>query len=320
MIEIGRRLQAGPTKAVGSRGMLYLTEADVRQLLPMPECIRIMRETFEALRDGSAQNQPRRRLILKTGSVLHSMAGAWGNYYGTKFYAANPKYGAHFLFALYDAQTAAPLALMEANSLGQIRTGAASGYATDLMANPKAEVVGIIGSGFQARSQLKAVRVVRNVREVRVWSRKTENARSFADQMNAVAVESAQAAVHDADIVTTATNAKEPVLEADWIRPGTHINAMGSNMATRRELPADLVCRADVIAVDSLEQAKMEAGDLILANCWDHVVELQAVRPDYEPGRITVFKSIGLGVEDVAAGAYVYEQARRKNLGRNLYS
>ena len=300
--------------------MLYLTEADVRELLPMRECVRLMRETFEALRDGSAQNQPRRRLILKTGSVLHSMAGAWGNYYGTKFYAANPKHGGHFLFALYDAQTAAPLALMEANALGQIRTGAASGYATDLMANPKAEVIGMIGSGFQARSQLEAMRVVRDIREVRVWSRNADKTRSFADDMNAVAVESAQAAIQDADIVVTATNAKEPVLESGWIRAGTHINAMGSNIATRRELPADLMCRADVVAVDSLEQARIEAGDLILANCWDRAVELTTVQPGYEPGRITVFKSIGLGVEDVAAGGYVYEQAQRKNLGRNLYS
>jgi ornithine cyclodeaminase/alanine dehydrogenase-like protein (mu-crystallin family) len=164
------------------------------------------------------------------------------------------------------------------------------------------------------------MRVVRDIRELRVWSRNADKARSFADEMNAIAADSAQAAVQDADIVITATNAKEPVLEADWIRPGTHINAMGSNVATRRELPADIVCRADVIAVDSLEQARMEAGDLILANCWDRAVELQTVRPGYEPGRITVFKSIGLGVEDVAAGAYVYEQARRKNLGRNLYS
>jgi ornithine cyclodeaminase/alanine dehydrogenase-like protein (mu-crystallin family) len=300
--------------------MIYLTEADVRELLPMEKCIGLMRETFAALREGTAQNQPRRRLILKTGSVLHSLAGASGDYFGTKFYSTNPRHGAHFLFALYDAETATPLALMEANYLGQIRTGAASGYATDLMANPAAATAGVIGSGFQARSQVDAIRAVRPIREVRVWSRNAEKARQFAQEMNATAVDSAEAAVRDADIVVTATNAKEPVIEAEWVRPGMHLNAMGSNIANRRELPTDVVRRAGVIAVDSLEQAKIEAGDLIIPDCWANVVELKDVRPGYEPGRITIFKSIGIGVEDVAAGGFVYEEARRRKIGRPLYS
>src|SRR5258707_14689657 len=126
--------------------MLYLTESEVTQLLPMNECIRLMRSTFEALREGAAQNQARRRLVLPTGSVLHSLAGAYGDYFGTKFYSSNPRHGAHFFFMLYDAKTAVPLALMEANHLGQIRTGAASGFATDLMAKPDARSLGIIGS------------------------------------------------------------------------------------------------------------------------------------------------------------------------------
>src|ERR1700674_1672023 len=128
--------------------MLHLTESDVRDLLPMTEAIRMLPLAFEDLATVRAQNQPRRRLILSTGAVLHSMAGAFGNYFGTKFYSTNPRFGAHFLFALYDARTATPLALMEANHLGQIRTGAASAYATDLMANPGASVLGVIGSGF----------------------------------------------------------------------------------------------------------------------------------------------------------------------------
>src|ERR1700719_4492257 len=126
------------------KSMLYLTEAEVRKLLPMPDAIRMMRLAFESLAKGEAQNQPRRRLILPTGSVLHILAGAYGEYFGTKFYSTNPQYGAHFFFVLYDAKTAKPLAMMEANFLGQIRTGAVSGYATDLMANPNARVLGII--------------------------------------------------------------------------------------------------------------------------------------------------------------------------------
>jgi alanine dehydrogenase len=300
--------------------MLYLTESDVQRLLPMNECIRLMRSTFEALRDGSAQNQARRRLVLKTGSVLHSLAGASGDYFGTKFYSTNPMHGAHFLFALYDAATAKPLALMEANHLGQIRTGAASGYATDLMANPRAEVLGVIGSGFQARTQVEAIRAVRQIRGVRVWSRNPQKVRKFAEDVGATASDSAEAAVRGADIVVTATNAKDPLLEAGWIARGTHVNAMGSNIASRRELPADLVRGADLVAVDSVEQAKIEAGDLLLADSWANVVELKDVRPGYDPERITIFKSIGLGVEDVAAGSFVYEQARQQGMGRPLYS
>ncbi len=144
--------------------MLYLTEDNVRRFLPMREAIRLMRETFEALARGSALNQARRRLALPTGSVLHSMAGAFGNYFGTKIYSTHARHGAHFFFLLFDAATGQPLALMEANHLGQIRTGAASGYATDLMAPPEAATLAIIGSGFQARTQLEATLAVRPIR------------------------------------------------------------------------------------------------------------------------------------------------------------
>ena len=290
--------------------MFYFTEQDVRDLLPMKEAVRMMRRTFEALEAGKAQNQPRRRLILPvTGSVLHSMAGAFGNYFGTKFYSTNPKFGAHFLFALYDARTATPLALIEANHLGQIRTGAASGYATDLMANPDAEVLGIIGSGFQARTQIEAIRAFRPIKSVRVWSRNTDNRRRLAVECSATATDTAEEAVRGAHIVVTATNSQDPVLDDAWIATGTHINAIGSNIANRRELPAELMRRADVVAVDSLEQARIEAGDLILADSWANVVELHTVQKKYDPKRITIFKSVGLGVEDVAAGAFVYERA-----------
>jgi ornithine cyclodeaminase/alanine dehydrogenase-like protein (mu-crystallin family) len=289
--------------------MLFLTEADVQELLPMNEAIGMMRRAFEALASGHAQNQSRRRLILDSGSTLHSMAGSFFNYFGTKFYSTNPRHGAHFSFMLYDATTAQPLAFMEANHLGQIRTGAASGYATDLLANPEADTVGVIGSGFQARTQVEAIRRVRPIKTVRVWSRDPEKRRRFAEECSATAVDSAQDAVRGAQIVVTATNSKDPVLESDWIAPGVMVNGMGSNAATRRELPGDLVRHAGLIAVDSLEQAKIEGGDLILADGWDRVVELQNVRRQWDPNRITIFKSLGVGVEDVAAGAFVYEGA-----------
>jgi ornithine cyclodeaminase/alanine dehydrogenase-like protein (mu-crystallin family) len=293
--------------------VLFVTEAQVRELLPMREAVRLMRETFAELRAGRALNQPRRRLTLPTGSVLHSMAGAWGKYFGTKIYSTHPKYGAHFFFLLFDAETAQPLAQMEANYLGQIRTGAASGFATDILAAPGAATLAVIGSGFQAQTQVDAIREVRQLREIRVWSRIEAKRASFAYATGARAAASAEEAVRGADIVVTATSSKDPVLEAGSVSTGAHVNAMGSNRAERRELPTDLIARADLIAVDSIEQSKIESGDLLLANVdWSdaRIVELAQIekRPAGEP--ITIFKSNGLGVEDVAAGAYVYEQLK----------
>jgi len=289
--------------------MLYLTEADVQELLPMREAITMMRRAFEAMASGHAHNQPRRRLILETGSTLHSMAGSFLNYFGTKFYSTNPRYGAHFSFMLYDATTAQPLAYMEANHLGQIRTGAATGYVTDLLANPDADTLGIIGSGFQAKTQLEAIRAVRPIKTVRVWSRSEDRCRRFATEHSCTAVDSAEAAVRGAQIVVTATNSPDPVIDDEWIEHGMMVNAMGSNSGTRRVLPATLIHRAGLVAVDSLEQAKMEAGDLILSDGWANVVEVQNIQRDWNPHRITIFKSLGVGVEDVAAGAFIYERA-----------
>ncbi|MGD0363730.1 MAG: ornithine cyclodeaminase family protein [Bryobacteraceae bacterium] len=311
--------------------MLYLTEKDVRDLLPMRECIGLMQMAFERLASGEALNQPRRRLILPTGSVLHYMAGSDGQYYGAKVYATHARYGANFLFLLYRAADAEPLAIMEANQLGQVRTGAASGLATKWMAREEAASLAIVGSGFQARAQLEAMLAVRPIAEARVWSRDAGNRAAFAAETNgrwgaAVrAVETAEEAVRGAEIVVTATYAKEPVLSAEWIGPGTHINAMGSNQANRREIPAELVRRADSIAVDSIEQARMESGDLLMAldeRDWSspRMVELKDVATGRVHARttaqqITLFKSNGLAVEDAMAAGYVYERARAAGIG-----
>lgn len=302
--------------------MLYLTEAQVRQALPMAECIGLMRSVFDRLAAGEAINQPRRRLILPTRSVLHYMAGSDGRYFGAKIYASNPKHGANFLFLLYRAEDAAPLAIIEANALGQIRTGAASGMATSLLARPDSRTLAIIGSGFQARTQLEAMLAAAPIEHVRVWSRSPEKSAAFAREASAQfgkpveAVPSAEEAVRGADILVTATNSADPVVDSDWVSPGTHINAMGSNQARRRELPAGLVARTGLIVVDNVEQSRMESGDLILAfqeEDWQRVVELQDVvtgkhcRQDAE--EITLFKSIGLAVEDVIAAGWVYERS-----------
>lgn len=144
---------------------------------------------------------------------------------------------------------------------------------------------------------------------MRVWSRDEAKRKKFAAENDAQAVTTAEEAVRGAQIVITATNSQDPVLEDAWIAPGTLINAMGANVATRRELPGELVRRAALIVVDSLEQAKIEAGDLIIPDAWANVIELQNVKPHFDPGQITIFKSLGICVEDVAAGALVYERA-----------
>src|SRR5580693_3314877 len=154
--------------------MLYLTEQDVLRFLDMPKAISLMRDAFAELAAGRVVNHPRRRVILPTGSVLHYMAAGDQKYFGAKVYSSNPKTGAHFLFLLYRSEDATPLALIEANHLGQIRTGAASGYATDILARPDAHVLGVLGSGFQAETQVAAISVVRRLTEIRVWSRQEE--------------------------------------------------------------------------------------------------------------------------------------------------
>ncbi|HEX5230140.1 MAG TPA: ornithine cyclodeaminase family protein [Bryobacteraceae bacterium] len=292
--------------------MLYLTEKDVRELLPMRDAIKLMAEAFDALKHGRAINEPRRRMLLNTGSGLHSMAAAYGDFFGTKIYSTHPKFGAYFHFILYNAQTAEPLAWMEANHLGQIRTGAATGYAADLLADPNAQTLGVIGSGFQARTQVEAIRAVRSIQKVRVWSRDDAKRRKFAEEVGAVIAGSAEEAVRGAQIVVTATSSPDPVVENDWIAPGTFVAAMGANRPTTRELPGDLVHRAGLVVTDSIEQAKIESGDLILADCWKNVHELHSVERHFDPTRVTIFKSLGICVEDVAAGAFVYERALTK--------
>jgi alanine dehydrogenase len=299
--------------------MLYFTEEDVRRLLPMDAAVRQVRACFEQLASSEGKNQSRRRLILPTGAVLHSLAGAFNGYFGTKVYSTS-RQGAWFLLLLYRAEDGRPVAIFEANYLGQIRTGAASGVATDLLAPSDASTVGIIGSGFQARAQLEAVCRVRPIQIARVWSRSPEKRSAFAAECSAAfgipvqAAASAEEAVCGASIVITATNAKEPVLRPEWIASQAHINAIGSNSATRRELPAELIYRADLIAVDSREQAQLESGDLLLAldaKGWQdpkivELVELFKGTGTAAPRRgITIFKSNGLGIEDVAVAAYV---------------
>jgi ornithine cyclodeaminase/alanine dehydrogenase-like protein (mu-crystallin family) len=244
------------------------------------------------------------------------MAGSDGPYFGIKVYSTKPGHPPHFRVLLYRSEDAELLAIIEANHLGQIRTGAASGLATSLLARPDSRTLAVIGSGFQARTQVEAVRTAMpSVDRVLVWSRTADKREAFANEVGADVASSAESAVRAADIVVTATWSAEPVLEDAWVRPGTHLNAVGSNQATRRELPTALVHRADCIAADSVEQSRIEAGDLLLAGVdWNRVAELKDVVSGRSgrsrPEDVTIFKSNGLAVEDVIAAGWVYERVR----------
>ena len=299
--------------------MRYFTEDDVRRLLTMPTAINVLRRAFSDLAVGKAQHQLRRRLHVESGAVLHSLTGAWGKYFGTKVYSTHTKHGAWFTVLLYDTETAKPIAQFEANWLGQIRTGAISGLATDILAPQRPLTVGCIGSGFQARSQLEAVAAVRAIDSVRVWSRNEEKRSAFARQMRGLlntevnAASSATATARQVDLLITATWAKDPVVEDNDVSDGALVLAMGSNNPQRRELPGDLVRRASVI-VEDREACRIEAGDLILAfdeADWQRTRELKnlVTNPRPQGKGVTVFKSVGIGLSDIAVAGWMYDQA-----------
>jgi len=315
--------------------VLLLNEEDVRRLLPMSECVEAMDMLFKDHGAGAAHVMPRYRISLPKG--LHHTMGGMSTAFGAtglKTYVAGAGGSVRMVVLLFGLDSGEPLALVAANALGQLRTGAASGVATRYMAHADASSVAIIGSGSQAGTQLAAVCAVRPIRDASVYSRTPEKREAFAREMSnelgiAVrAVGSAAEAVRGADIVCTITSAREPVVAGDAFKPGTHINAAGSNHWMRRELDETAVRRSAVIAVDDVEQAKIEAGDLIWAYerkafRWEQVVELGTIAAGKAPGRpnadaVTLFESQGIGSEDVAAAMHVYKKAVAQGIGRDV--
>lgn len=311
---------------------LLLTEEDVKSILTMPLAIEAMETSFRRLADGSAVCHSRQRLRMAGKGFLHYMAAAdsAGGYMGLKIYSVSPG-GARFLVPLMSAQSGEMLALIEANYLGQVRTGAASGLATRLMARDDARTAGIIGTGLQARTQLEAVALARKVEQVHAFSRDASRREQFANEMTArlglpvIPVATAEEAVRGADILITSTTSTKPVVEGRWLAPGVHINAIGVNFAEKREIDAEVVARCGVIAADSVEQSKLEAGDLIQAfgndaSRWAGVRELAQIVSGKLPGRtdraqITLFKSNGIAIEDVVVAGRIYELARQRRIG-----
>jgi ornithine cyclodeaminase/alanine dehydrogenase-like protein (mu-crystallin family) len=314
---------------------LLLSEADVRAVLTMPLAIEAVEESFRRLAEGTIVLHMRQHLNLPEKAFLHYMAAAdrISGYMGIKIYTAVGG-TLRFVVLLYSIRTGELLAVIEANYLGQVRTGAASGVATRHMARADARTVGIIGTGLQARTQLEAVAAVRQLESIRAYSRDAARREQFAREMSDLlgvpieAVESGEAAVRDADVVIAATSASKPVVLGAWLAPGCHINAIGANFPHKRELDDDAVARAGLIVADSREQSRLEAGDLIRAlgddqGRWSVVRELcevvaGSVAGRTNPRQITLFKSNGIAMEDVAAGARAYELARQQGLGREI--
>jgi alanine dehydrogenase len=314
---------------------LLLTEADVRSLLTMPIALEIVEESLRQQGNGELVLHPRRRIKLPDNTLLHYMAAAdpVRGYIGMKLYTVAQGV-ARFVIPLFRSTTGEMAALIEADALGQLRTGAASGVATKYLANANARTACIIGTGYQARTQLEAVAAVRRLERVRAFGRDPERRAKFCSEMSkriGVAVEptnSGEEAVKGAEIIITATSATKVVLEGAWLAPGMHINAMGANWPQKRELDAAAVSRAHKIVVDSIEQSKMEAGDLIQAfgedqSRWNAVQELSQIVAGKEPGRstaeqITLFKSNGIATWDLAAAVRVYEMAVARNMGQPI--
>src|SRR5262245_3080353 len=315
---------------------LYITETEVAELVTVKDAIDVLVETFALWRDEGTTNLPRQRARLKAGSLnLMGAACEKKGIFGLKAYFAG-KGGARYHVLLYAADGSGLMAMIEADHLGALRTGAASGLATKLLARDDARTLAVIGSGKQARTQVAAVCAVRSIRSVRVHSRNRENRTAFAftlaDELGVEAepVDSGEACITGADVVVTITKSAEPVCRADWLVEGTHVNAAGANAADRREVDAATVLRAAIRATDHRAQAEVEAAefrDLVAAHklSWGDVVELGDLvsgktHSRRKPTDITLFKSLGIALEDIAFAELIYRRARDAKVGRPLVS
>ena len=314
---------------------LHINEAEVRQLLTMPMAIAAVEEVSRKQAEGTVVVHPRRRFELAGGGFFHYMAAidSGANLIAMKQYTY-VKGKLCFLVSLYSAETGELLALIEADYMGQLRTGAASGVATKYLAHKLAKTAAIIGTGGQARTQLEAIHNVRMLDSVYVYGRNPERRKRFCDEaseslaINVYPMDSSTAAVQNAEIICTATTSSQPVLRGADVIPGVHINAIGANHAHKREMDDEVIAKANLIFVDSLAQSQQEAGDLILPflkqkERWSQVFELAQLVVDKAPGRtkdiqITLFKSNGIASWDLAVASKVYASASEQGLGREL--
>jgi ornithine cyclodeaminase/alanine dehydrogenase-like protein (mu-crystallin family) len=314
--------------------VLLLTEEDVRQVLTMEMALEAVEDGLRKMALDEAMNIPRART--QTDHAMQHVMSASAKSLGVMGYKAytTSRKGAYFHVAIFDGKTGALQSLMQADYLGQMRTGAASGVATQYMARMDASEVGLFGAGKQARTQLIAVCKVRKIRRVQLYSLNEERRRLFAEEMSSVCdteiepVPRPEMAAEDKDIIITATTSREPVLNGHWIAEGTHINAVGSNFLGKAEIDAVTVRRCESIVVDSKDQARIEAGDFVQpledgSIHWADIHELGQVIVGRYTGRahpqdVTLFKSLGIAIEDIAVAARVYAKAQAAGIGRKI--
>jgi len=313
--------------------LLVLSHVDVRRLLPMDECIELMEAALSDLARGRAW-QPLRFVIRPPDEqtlmgLMPAHRSEPQRAYGLKaicIFPENPVYGldAHQGGVLLcDGETGQLRALLDASAVTAVRTAAVSAVATRALAREDAKELAILGAGVQARSHLEALPQVRAFEKVRIWSRTPEHAQAVAAEaeLPVEVAESAEAAVTGADVIVTATSSREPVLERAWLAPGAHVNAVGSSIPTARELDNATMAEAALFC-DARESLVNEAGDYLMAGLSEESIraELGEVLTGSAEGRrdneeLTVFKSLGLGVEDLAAAEHVYERARAEGVG-----
>ncbi|HMD42309.1 MAG TPA: ornithine cyclodeaminase family protein [Candidatus Acidoferrum sp.] len=314
---------------------LHITESEVRQLFTMNLAIDAVESVSRKQAAGKVIVHPRHRFELPNSGFFHYMAAidTEAGFIALKQYTY-VKGELRFLVSLYEISTGALLALIEAEYMGQLRTGAASGVATKYLARQNAQVMAIIGSGGQAKTQLEAVAFVRQLHSVRAYGRNPERRIKFCAEMSqrlgipVQAVESAADALRGVDIVTTATTSGKPVLSGADLPPNVHINAIGANHAHKRELDDAVIAKVDVMFVDSIEQSRQEAGDLLIPFArqpekWAQVHELAELVGGKVAGRTsqmqtTLFKSNGIAAWDLASAIVIYEAARDHRLGCEL--
>ena len=313
----------------------HINEAEVRQILTMGMAIEAVEEISRKQAAGKVIVHSRRRFALPEGGFFHYMAAldTEAGLVAMKQYTYVSGV-LRFLVPLYEISTGALLALIEADFMGQQRTGAASGVATKFLARQDARNAAIIGTGGQAKTQLEAVAAARKLDTARVYGRDPERRKAFCQEMSECLgidvrpASSSSEAVRLADIVNTATTSSKPVLDGHNLAEGVHVNAIGANHAHKRELDDTAISRASVIFVDSIEQSRHEAGDLIIPfekspQKWDSVHELHQLVAGQVPGRTsnqqtTLFKSNGIASWDLAVAQKVFLLAKQRNLGRQL--
>lgn len=300
---------------------MFLDEAKVRSVLRMEELIPAMAEALRDLSLGQVEQPVRVVLPVTDHAGFFGVMPAYAasrRALGAKlvtYYPQNERVPTHHaMILLFRPETGEPLVTMDGRLITEMRTAAASAVATDLLARPDASVLAILGSGVQARSHLEALRLVRNFAEVRVWS--PRYASRLAGEFNLTIAATPEQAVHGADVIVVATSATTPVLLGKWLSPGVHINAVGATRPTWRELDDEAVRRARIY-VDSREATMKESGDVIAAA--EIFAELGEVVAGVQPGRqsddeITLFKSVGVAVEDIVAADLVYRRYSAANL------